>query len=429
MSKPTLGVHIIGPGYGELIVIELPNGRFGLIDCFRAPPLDPKDRDKPPPPLQFIRQRNKAVPLAFLAVTHPHLDHCNDAHQILAKCGKTVHEAWLFGAWNSNFLAGYYKRLAKLWQREDIEEALAVRPGTTFWQIHEFEKRLDALRAASRPSRPHKRYILDRNRELDLGDGVTCKFLAPGDDAKDRYEGSLKAYCRAQVTGGAGKVNHNLASGVLMLKYGDTVVILPGDAETATWGELLGDHLAEIVNCKLCILKVAHHGSPNGYHDALWDALAPRTTVIAVVTPFQSRPASEIVSKMVDHASLVAVTNRFAAKAGSDFEWHGPAGTGAAGPLPPEWITEIFNDDKLLDVLRDHWMVPRWAHDVASGKSAPTFFGGIDVRTSLWKAPEDTYRVSLYAHPNGQEFTARRYVGAGAGIAVREAAMTLTPSG
>ncbi len=33
-----LGIHIIGGGYGESIVLELPNGKVGVLDCFSAAP-------------------------------------------------------------------------------------------------------------------------------------------------------------------------------------------------------------------------------------------------------------------------------------------------------------------------------------------------------------------------------------------------------
>jgi hypothetical protein len=62
---PALAVHVIGPGYGESIVLHLPDGSVGVIDTFAA-------RHGRPPTLGFLRSHfPPATPVRFLAVTPP----------------------------------------------------------------------------------------------------------------------------------------------------------------------------------------------------------------------------------------------------------------------------------------------------------------------------------------------------------------------
>jgi beta-lactamase superfamily II metal-dependent hydrolase len=113
---------------------------------------------------------------------------------------------------------------------------------------------------------------------------------------------------------------HNLISSILLLKYGETRVILGGDAEKASWDEVLVDKIrikedkedkedGELFHAHL--VKVSHHGSPTGLTPGLWKQLTARGTCYAVITPYrmQRLPKKEIVEFIARHTPKIFVTS------------------------------------------------------------------------------------------------------------------------
>jgi beta-lactamase superfamily II metal-dependent hydrolase len=64
-----LSIHVINSGVGESIVVELPNGNWGVIDCYASNLADPSSNHT----LNFLRKQ-EVTSLEFLCLTHPHLD-------------------------------------------------------------------------------------------------------------------------------------------------------------------------------------------------------------------------------------------------------------------------------------------------------------------------------------------------------------------
>ncbi len=81
-----LSVHVLGAAKGESIVLQLPNGRWGVVDCY-ARSLNPT--------LMFLRESG-VEKLEFLCLTHPHDDHYRGMSQILEEF--PVAYFWHFGA-------------------------------------------------------------------------------------------------------------------------------------------------------------------------------------------------------------------------------------------------------------------------------------------------------------------------------------------
>jgi hypothetical protein len=104
---------------------------------------------------------------------------------------------------------------------------------------------------------------------------------------------------------------HNLISSVLLVKYGETRVILGGDAEKESWDNILADEIRiknESLECEL--VKVSHHGSKSGMTKNLWETLSPNGTCYAVLTPFKSQrlPSREAVEKISHHTQALFST-------------------------------------------------------------------------------------------------------------------------
>lgn len=69
-SAKLLEVHVLGAGRGESIVLRLPDGGWGVVDCCASSSSDESKNST----LEFLRSRN-IKELEFLCLTHPHDDH------------------------------------------------------------------------------------------------------------------------------------------------------------------------------------------------------------------------------------------------------------------------------------------------------------------------------------------------------------------
>lgn len=75
--------------------------------------------------------------------------------------------------------------------------------------------------------------------------------------------------------------NLNNTSIVMMLKYKNTKILLPGDAETPILDKLVSEYGYEL---KSDILKVSHHGSQNGTNEAFLTHVEPDVAAISLST-------------------------------------------------------------------------------------------------------------------------------------------------
>jgi hypothetical protein len=128
-----LGVHVLGQGFGESVVLEMPNGAIGVIDCF-APQLKATTREErlqANPTLRFLVHELKAERLAFVAFSHPHEDHGRGLSHLLEEFRNRIDEIWVFRAFQSNELERHMKALIHGGRRLDIE-AMRDEPAGTF---------------------------------------------------------------------------------------------------------------------------------------------------------------------------------------------------------------------------------------------------------------------------------------------------------
>ncbi len=126
-----IGVHILGSGYGESIVLELPNGKIGVVDTYthRVGLEDAAEFAEANPTIRFLEQypTNR---LAFLAITHAHEDHCRGLYQLLEYFTGRIDELWLFQGFDSVALDKYLSTVSKYGMRFPIEPIKEELPGS-----------------------------------------------------------------------------------------------------------------------------------------------------------------------------------------------------------------------------------------------------------------------------------------------------------
>jgi hypothetical protein len=423
----SLGIHVFGPGFGESIVVDLPDGQLGIVDFFQfgsATPL--KDH---------IARRFAGRQVAFLALTHPHADHCTGLEALLETT--PIDRYWLFNGYQLAALVKYFEEVGKLRRGDAVEVALATRSSSVGSEILYLDRHLKPLLrrnsvgiACLAPSRV----------ETLCGGEVTVEFVTPSDRHAYLYADQLAEWCRRLPLHGDLAaadlrrllVNHNQVSGALLVQYGETCLVLMSDAEQPLWR----DYLASIKGRprrRVQLIKVSHHGSDTGFDTELYREGFDASGAVAVVTPFSRLrdplPQKEPILGIKSLVGEVLCTNRIAAQGSTGLGWRqvskvprdrlpaanamlsrsryrefrsllapdfgGPEHVAKDAAVPAELVPVLRADSGLLQFLHPE-LRDRWVFD--------------DRRYLL-----EEFHVGCYFDDRGNEDRGRREVGWGAG--------------
>jgi len=212
-SRPRLDLVFLDVGQGDALLVSTPDGHNMLVDAGPRTLFSDAGASVVVPHLQY-----KGIDeLDFVVATHPDGDHLGGVPSVM----RSVHiHAFL----NSG--------------REATSEL--------------FRESRDLIQEHDIPSR-----AVAMGDQFMLGDQVSIDVLSP----PPLYESALW--------------EENDASVVLMITYGDTRFLLPGDIERK--GEMwLVQHFREKLASD--VVKVAHHGSSTSSHALFVDALASDTS-------------------------------------------------------------------------------------------------------------------------------------------------------
>lgn len=206
-----LKVWVFDVGQGDAIFIETPEGKQILVDAGPDSSVLTKLG-------QVMLPWDRTIDAVI--ITHPHADHEGGLPEVLRR--------YQIGAIYETGVLGY----------DDLQEAvreLAEEQGTGI-------------------------LLTDEGEEVDEGDEVSLKILAPDTNLQNKKLDNL-----------------NAASIILLLTYGETSILLTGDAPIDEEGEILDD-IFESVD----VLKVAHHGSVTSTSGNFLETVLPRYGIISV---------------------------------------------------------------------------------------------------------------------------------------------------
>ncbi len=341
-----LGVHVLGPGFGETIIIELPNGEFGVVDSFAA-------RFTGPPALEYLRVNHPTLTkLKFVALTHPHADHCMGMSHYFDKFA--VEEFWYFHSFALHTCMGFFKAMHAKKTEDAVEKALDL-PSGSVW--------LDALKlrdAVDKQCTVHPRSLMATKTIELCGGNVTAKILTPNDTSIWRYNRILAETTEKLLDDGPkldanwdpSGLPHNQASGSILFEYGQTRILLMADAEDDLWTDLT-DEQGDVPIPKVNFIKGAHHGSENGYQNKIYNCAADKSTVL-VLTPFNRHkyplPTCDGIKRLLPHVREIYCTNSVEASKASGLAWMCTT-TRPSLSLPPEWVADCRANPKLLSLL------------------------------------------------------------------------------
>jgi competence protein ComEC len=236
-------IHMIDVGQGDAIALRTPGGRWVLFDAGGAWRSGDAGKSTVVP---YLARRGGA--LTTFVLSHPHTDHVGGAASVLASLHPSLYLDAAFAAGNDAYRASLRvaseRRVA--WRR--------VRPG-------------DSITV----------------------DGVVLSLLAPD-----------SAWTAALV-------DPNLASTIVVARFGSRRFLFTGDAEGPEERWLL-DHGASALRAD--VLKVGHHGSLTSSTNEFLDAVHPRIALISVgAGNMYGHPSASVLRSLAAHGAHVLRTD------------------------------------------------------------------------------------------------------------------------
>ena len=247
VPRPSGGMelHMIDVGQGDALALRTPRGRWVLVDAGRSWAGGDAGRSTVVP---YLRSRGGEV-VAFV-LSHPHMDHVGGAASVIRAMHPAVYMDPGFAGASGSYLASLeaVRAAGARWER--------VRPG-------------DSLEV----------------------DGVVLRFLAPDSAWTSALDDA------------------NLASSVVVARYGQVSFLLTGDAEAPEEQWMLAhDSLA----LRATVLKVGHHGSVTSTTPAFLRAVHPRLALISVgAGNSYGHPGAEVLRELAADGVQVLRTDRF----------------------------------------------------------------------------------------------------------------------
>lgn len=465
MNRKLLGVHVIGSGYGESIILQMPNGSVGLVDCF-SPVLKGKQAESSNPTLRFLRDVLKVSRLAFLAFTHPHEDHGRGLSHVLQEYEGRIDEIWIFDGFLSVHLTKFFQTLIHLEKLLPLEQILSEQPGTFSVELNKVLVQVKQQCLDMQVTR------LRRFREfvpVDIKDEpVQCFFLGPDTQTATAYENCLANSIQGVVDDSGNvlrrdwepdEVNHNHASPALVFQFGETQFVLGGDMEREGWTTILTEQDTATRSKQPAFwrpslsphfVKVSHHGSTTGYSNGLYQRFSKARTPVAALTPFvrgrNYLPSDDGVNHIAPLVSRLFATNIGVLKKAKRDKEEAKSDEPEEKPrepkgIPVEWLTTIKEHPNLIDWCEGiSYTTPdqksstpplktplggvpfEWIEKLQADPARARFLNPALRRTATGTIPddvpdrsEDSCRVSFFFDDKGNEIAELRYVGANAG--------------
>jgi beta-lactamase superfamily II metal-dependent hydrolase len=294
-----LDIYIHGPAFGEMILLrweEDNEPRAALMDVHcPASRLDPL--------LSWLEMEG-VHHLAFIAITHPHLDHIRNADGILRAYEGRVDRLWYWPGLNQAAYVAYFNRLARAFDTDELKHRAAAVRDLLEEHIRQFY-----LASLSRPElAPFANgiciYPLGKMRR-------TVEFMCTSP-----WDGPLLEFVKMVSDGikpsGTVTDTHskcNLVSGGFLVRHGKAHVLLGGDMETSNWDALRAS--GSFAGVQPCVVKVSHHGSHTGCLADMWgpDGFLGRHKPVAVITPWnRALPDWAVVEKIRSSGGQVYLT-------------------------------------------------------------------------------------------------------------------------
>lgn len=266
-----LELTLIGPGYGETVVLHLGDGRWAIVDSC-------EDEDGHPRALQYLDAMDvdPARSVVLIIATHWHDDHIRGMGRLVKIC-ETARFCCASVLTSKEFVQtvrGFDERLGRV--------------GSGLREYHDVLLTLRHRRASPVHAVP--------NRVVHSEGACDIRCLSPSDSTYRDFLHSI-ADSRAPIGRSKNRVpvlRPNQVSVAMWVKMGDTAAVLGADLERSGWKDVL--ELVPRPSGLASVFKVPHHGAPNAHEPKVWAEMLEED-VHAVLTPWRAgrgiRPTHE----------------------------------------------------------------------------------------------------------------------------------------
>jgi hypothetical protein len=294
-------VTVMGPGFGESIVIHIGAGEWMIVDSCK------EHGRQQVAPLRYLESIgvDPTSSVKIVAVTHWDQDHVKGIGDVVKKC--TAAEFVCAKAFVKDEFQDYLEYYAIGKQDrgvKDIRDAF----------VELFESQRTVRQAIG--GRLHLKRIA--GIEGALAD-FSLTSLSPSDTEHDLFLQSIASQLpsASEPLRAAVARTPNLASVVLALNWNDCAVLLGADMEHRNeldrgWNAAVGEGRRAFVP-PAGLVKIPHHGSVNAHNDRMWNELLT-SSPISVIAPFgkgkgDTRPPTESdIARVKARSSTVFVT-------------------------------------------------------------------------------------------------------------------------
>lgn len=279
-DKDEVEVVLLGPGYGESVVLHTGHGGWVIVDsCINT--------EGQPRALEYLESVgvDPAQEVDLIVATHWHDDHIRGMARLVEVCSQAE-----FCCANALLTEEFLAAADALEARHLSADGSGVR------ELHRVFTWLESK--ASPPT------FAGANRRIHLRDQCEIWSLSPGDAAFRDFLRSVGSLLPApgRTKTRVPSVSPNELSVVLWIAIGNLALLLGSDLGAGGWLAILNSE--ERPAGKASVFKVPHHGSADAYEPEVWRQMLDRDP-FAVLTPWQrgirSLPSRGDVQRILAH--------------------------------------------------------------------------------------------------------------------------------
>lgn len=280
-GRDELEFTLIGPGYGESVILHVGNGSWVLVDsCI--------DAEQEPCALTYLNGIgvDPARDVCMVVASHWHDDHIRGMARLVEACGSAKF-CCASALCKEEFLT--------------VVGTLQNRPLTAASSgVRELHRVFSRLAETGR----HCTFASVNRKVFSRGE-CDVWSLSPSDRAFETFLKSIGDLLPAvgQAKRRSLDVFPNKAAVALWIQVADTAVLLGSDVEKKDWKEIANN--TERPQKKALVFKVPHHGSANAHEPSIWKGMLIADPV-AALTPW--RRGGRTLPKRSDIARLVSCT-------------------------------------------------------------------------------------------------------------------------
>ena len=284
-----LTIYVFNVGSGDHILLEFPNGQFGIIDFFWQNNMGMIE----PPAFSFLEKLRKIDPdrkisLAFIHISHPDRDHMlglQEFWQWAKSKNIPLDYFWWFGGASSatllnsiNNIILEFKEQNIQFNTEDEEEQKQI---NTQQELFHWLKTVRHIHEKSKPGIINHEEIENiRTVTNKLAGNVKAFCYGPLQHEIKSFHDKVvsKKLVHTLLKGSKKGPNNNLVSSIVKIVYDSFHLLFGGDAHLNSWKESITkfdrEGLSEnMPDVSSHWIKASHHGSKNSSSVELWERL------------------------------------------------------------------------------------------------------------------------------------------------------------